>query len=586
VTRRLALALAMALSAVSGVGGTWPAVASAATSPIRHVFVIVLENESASTTFAPGSPAPYLSQTLRSAGAYLPNYHGIGHESNDNYIAMISGQAPNVQNQADCQQFNDFLPGTIGAYGQALGSGCVYPPSVQTIGSQLTAAGFTWRDYNEGMGADPSREAGVCAHPGIGSSDNTQKATAADQYATRHDPFVYFHSIIDDTTLCDTHVVNLNQLPQALGSPAATPNYVFITPDLCDDGHDSPCADGRPGGLAQADRFLRTWVPQITGSPAFRENGLLLVTFDEAATSDTSSCCGEIAGPGSPEPGISGPGGGDVGAVLLSPCIAPGTLSPVPYNHYSMLRSVEDTFGLSHLGYAGLPGESSFGSDVFNRSCGSAPPTASITAPPLLSSVSARARIPVSWSSSTTGGTSLAGYAVRVSDTSVRRPTWRTIAQGTRTTALAFRARLGHTYRFQVRATNLAGQVSAWAGSTSLVPSGARPPKGRFSRGWSVRRVRGAWQGRAISSGRRGATFTLRYAGGAVLLIGERTRRGGIARVTLDGRRRLIHLHAPHRLTRRVIYRAAVSAGAHRLRITVVRGTVALEGFAIASRRG
>ena len=177
--------------------------------PVGHVFVIVLENESASTTFGSGSPAPYLSNTLRTEGAYLPNYYAIGHESNDNYIAMISGQAPSAQNQADCQVYDDLEPGTVGSYGQAEGSGCVYPADVPTIADQLSAAGLTWRDYNESMGADPTREASECGHPGINSVDNTQKATATDEYATRHDPFVYFHSIIDDTALCDSHVVNL-----------------------------------------------------------------------------------------------------------------------------------------------------------------------------------------------------------------------------------------------------------------------------------------------------------------------------------------------------------------------------------------
>ena len=60
------------------------------------MFIIVLENESASTTFGPTSPAPYLSKTLTAQGAYLPNYYGTGHDSNDNYISMISGQAPNA----------------------------------------------------------------------------------------------------------------------------------------------------------------------------------------------------------------------------------------------------------------------------------------------------------------------------------------------------------------------------------------------------------------------------------------------------------------------------------------------------------
>ena len=365
--------------------------AATAQAPIRHVFIIVLENESASTTFGPASPAPYLATTLTAQGAYLPNYYGTGHKSNDNYISMISGQAPNPQNQSDCELFDNVVPGTIGSYGQAEGSGCVYPSPVKTIADQLGAAGFTWRDYNQGMGADPTRETAVCGHPALNSPDNTQSATASDMYATRHNPFVYFHSIIDDTTLCDTHVVNLDQLPQDLSSASRTANYTFITPDLCDDGHDAPCADGEPGGLAQADKFLQTWVPQITASPAFQQDGLLIVTFDEAATSDSSSCCGEIPGPGSPEPGANGPGGGDVGAVLLSPCIAPGTVSQTPYNHYTMLGSVENLFGLPHLGYAGLPGETYFGSDIFNRSCG--PPSIggpgasglAIHAPPLAS---------------------------------------------------------------------------------------------------------------------------------------------------------------------------------------------------------
>jgi hypothetical protein len=396
-----ALALVAALLVLGGLllvaGGRQaraPAPARAATSPsaaatasppappIRHVFVIVLENESASVTFGPDSPAPYLSKTLPAQGAFLPNYYGVGHNSLDNYIAMVSGQAPGFQTQQDCQVFSDFVPGSIGANGQAQGSGCVYPTAVPTIASQLTGAGFTWRDYNEQMGADPAREAAECGHPAVGSRDNTQSATATDMYATRHDPFVYFHSIIDDTTLCDSHVVNLDALPQDLSSAASTANYSFITPDLCSDGHDAPCADGQPGGLAQTDMFLRTWVPKITASPAFRRDGLLIVTFDEASTSDQSSCCGEIAGPNSPAPGGIGPGGGDVGTVLLSPCIAPGTVSKTPYNHYTMLGSVENIFGLSHLGYAQLSGETYFGSDIYNRSCVAAPPVATIHAPP------------------------------------------------------------------------------------------------------------------------------------------------------------------------------------------------------------
>lgn len=350
-----------------------PAAQSVKPPPIHHVFVIVLENESASTTFGPHSPAPYLAKTLTSEGAYLPRYYGTGHESNDNYIAMVSGQAPNPQNQADCQFFTDFTPGTIGTQGQAVGTGCVYPTTVKTIADQLQSARLTWRDYNQSMGADPARETKTCAHPPIGARDNTQSATSKDEYVTRHNPFVYFHSIIDRQAYCNSHVVNLSLLPHDLARSSTTPNYVFITPDVCADGHDATCANSkRPGGFAGIQRFLRTWVPRIRRSPAYlKQNGLLLIIFDEAATSDSRSCCGEIPGPNSPKPGIMGPGGGDTGAVLLSPCIRPGTVSHMPYNHYTMLRSVEDIFRLPHLGYAGLSGERSFGSDVFNRRCGS-----------------------------------------------------------------------------------------------------------------------------------------------------------------------------------------------------------------------
>ena len=567
-----------------GLGGMVTAApASAALPPIGHVFVIVLENESASTTFGPGSPAPYLSGTLRAEGAYLPNYYGIGHESNDNYIAMISGQAPSAQNQADCQFYDDLVPGTIGSYGQAQGAGCIYPADVQTIGDQLTAGGLTWRDYDESMGATPSREASQCGHPGVGSVDNTQKATATDSYATRHNPFVYFHSVIDDTATCDSHVVNLSLLSRDLASAATTPNYAFITPDLCDDGHDAPCADGQPGGLAQADAFLRQWVPQITSSPAFtQQHGLLIVTCD------TTSCCGEIPGPNSPSPGINGPGGGDVGAVLLSPCIAPGTVSSMPYNHYTMLRSVEDIFGLPHLGYAGLPGETSFGSDVFNGSCQSAggsgaappPPVSRVRAPAIASSAASNARIPISWSASEPG----ARFTVQVRDTARRSSSWRTLVAATTRRTLRFAARLGHTYAFRVRAV-VAGAPGAWSRAITIVPSGLHPAGSHYRGVWIVQRVPGAWQGRAMVGAGPGATFSLRYTGGEIAIIGEHGPNNGRIRVTLDGRSRTIDLAARQTRLRRVLFLARPRAGRHHLTIRVLSGVPALEGFAIGSRR-
>jgi phosphatidylinositol-3-phosphatase len=364
VTMLARLLRVVASIACVAVASASPALGAA---PVRHVFVIVLENENASTAFGPGSAAPYLAHTLTGEGAFVPGYYGIGHQSLDNYVAMVSGQAPTVATQADCPDFVDVLPGTPTSDGQVLGQGCVYPTPVQTIGGQLQARGLTWKGYMEDMGNDPARDNGVaCAHPAIGSPDPTQQATATDQYATRHNPFVYFHSIIDDPAGCQARDVPLSRLPADLASIRNTPNLSFITPNLCHDGHDATCADGSPGGLPAADAFLRQWVPQITASPAFRRDGVLAVIFDEAAN-DSSSCCGEQSGPNTPAAGgpMGGSGGGRTGAVLLSPFIAPGTVSAQDYNHYSLLRSVEDAFGVPHLGYAAAPGLRPFGSDIF-----------------------------------------------------------------------------------------------------------------------------------------------------------------------------------------------------------------------------
>jgi hypothetical protein len=339
-----------------------------AAPPIGHAWVIVLENESADTTFGPASPAPYLAHTLTAQGAFVPNYYGTAHNSLPNYIAMVSGQSPTVTTQADCPEYTDVLPGLPASDGQVVGQGCVYPASVQTIAGQLEARHLTWKGYMEDMGQDPVRDNGTaCAHPAIGAPDMTQQASPDDQYATRHNPFVYFHSIIDRPADCTARDVPLTQLQGDLASAKTTPSLSFITPDLCHDGHDATCADGGPGGLPAADEFLKTWVPRITASPAYRKDGLLVIAFDEASTSDSTACCGEQSGPNTPAAGgqSGGPGGGRTGAVLLSPRIAPGTTTTQAYNHYSLLRSLEDSFGLAHLGYAAAPGLRPFGNDVF-----------------------------------------------------------------------------------------------------------------------------------------------------------------------------------------------------------------------------
>jgi len=363
-------AAAVAFSCLVSLGiGCGDSVDRQGTHPL-HVFVIVLENKGFDETFGSQTQAPYLARELTARGQLLRQYHGIGHFSLDNYVAMVSGQGPNAITQDDCLVYLDFvgLP-LLDLDGQAVGQGCVYPPIVKTVVDQLEEKGFTWKGYMEDMGNAVPADRRTCRHPTLNAQDSTQSARVGDQYAARHDPFVYFHSVIDDQARCDEHVVPLDELGADLSDDSTTPNYVFITPNLCNDGHDAPCVDKQPGGLVSADGFLKKWVPIIFASQAFQESGLLAILFDEAEAGgsqpDASACCNQPIGPNTPLAGIFGLGGGRTGAVLISPFITAGTINDTPYNHYAFLRSVEDLFGLAHLGYAARPGLRAFGSDVY-----------------------------------------------------------------------------------------------------------------------------------------------------------------------------------------------------------------------------
>jgi len=365
--RRIWLAASSALGMVGLLAGSGSAVAlggaastGAYVPPVGHVFVINIENSGYDTTWGPGSAAPYLASTLRSQGVLLSNYYGTAHNSQPNYIAQISGQGPNPQMQGDCQIYSSFVGAGTVTPGQAVGDGCVFPATVASLPTQLDARGLSWKGYMEDMGT-------ACRHPAINTADQTQQAKVGDQYAARHDPFVYFGAITGSPE-CAQRVVDLSQLSTDLVSASTTPNLSYITPNLCDDGHDSPCVDGRPGGLASVDAWLQTWVPKILNSPAYQADGELIITADEADSpaSDASACCGEGPGPNTPLPGIVGLGGGRVGALVLSHWTAPNTWSTTPYNHYSLLASLEDVFGLPYLGYAQTAGLNRFGLDVYN----------------------------------------------------------------------------------------------------------------------------------------------------------------------------------------------------------------------------
>ena len=154
-----------------GTGTTGTVAGSGSAAPgglraVRHVWVIELENQGYAQSFGTPSADPYLATTLPRTGALLENYYAIGHSSAANYVAQVSGQAPDIATQIDCPVWIPF-PGHIvaGPYRQVLGEGCVYPAAVPTLGNQLSAAGRGWAAYLQDMGNDPGRDHTVSHGP-------------------------------------------------------------------------------------------------------------------------------------------------------------------------------------------------------------------------------------------------------------------------------------------------------------------------------------------------------------------------------------------------------------------------------------
>jgi hypothetical protein len=308
-----------------------------------HIAVLVLENESASTTFGPGSPATYLNG-LRSQGVFIPSYYGTSHVSLPNYISIVSGQLSNGLTNTDCSSVSLWV--------------CAQTTRLfrngKHLGDQLDAAGLSWKEYADGA---PS----PCFHGPYSTSltdlltpdpfQGHSQTPPAKDYADRHNPFVYFPNVVGNPTRCAAHERPYTELGNDLAADAL-PAFSFITPDTCHDGHDDPCSDGQPGGLVSADAWLGTNVPPLL-SYLQSHNGLLVITFDEGgleAPSGTPSLtdflCLRCASLGI---------GGRTGTVVVGAGLTAGKTATGSYDHYSLLRTIEDSFGISeHLNMANL----------------------------------------------------------------------------------------------------------------------------------------------------------------------------------------------------------------------------------------
>jgi hypothetical protein len=350
---------------------------------VKHVFLIVLGENGYEETFGTTSTAPYLSQTLPEQGELIPNYYAVTKGDLANQIALLSGQGPTLETAANCPVYTDIVPGTASASGQVEGAGCVYPATTATLPGQLVEAKMKWKAYVEDIGAgEAAGKATTCRHPAFGGPDDAQTPVPDDAYVTWRNPFVYFHSVID-LPECAAADVGLDRLTTDLTKKVnkQTPTLSYIVPSACHDGGEAPCEPGQLSGPLASEEFLKAVIPEITSSAAYKENGLIAITSAQArqtgATPDASSCCVSPVYPNLPvaapetEP-ATGPikatgGGGKVGLLLISPFVKPGSVNEtVTYNHYSLLLTIEELFGLEKLGYANELALVPFDGTVFN----------------------------------------------------------------------------------------------------------------------------------------------------------------------------------------------------------------------------
>lgn len=256
-----------------------------------HVFVVVMENLGYSEAMATQSIAA-LAARFASATAW----YATAHPSLPNYLALTSGSTWGVT--SDCVECFVDQP---------------------DLGAQLSSAGLSWDAYMEGIPAP-------CF-----------LADGGDGYAAKHDPFRYYVAVRRSPALC-SHIRPFSELPPLLAGPAVSvPRFVWVTPDLCHDGHDcSPAAAGA---------WLTGFVDEVTASSAWRDGGALFVTWDEGDGGDAATLLPS---------GVVAPccGGGHVLTLVVAQGLLAGKRVGTPYDHYSLLATIEDAFGLPLLGAA------------------------------------------------------------------------------------------------------------------------------------------------------------------------------------------------------------------------------------------
>jgi len=258
------------------------------------VFTIILENNNYADIIGNMAGAPYINSIASKYGLATMYYDSGSHPSLPNYLYMASGDTQ-YPGGVDCDptQLCDFVT--------------QFPVDKDNLGNQLQTHGVAWRSYQESM-VTPC------------------KLSASGNYAPKHDPFLYFTDIQKGANnLCAQTNVDYGSFAADLA--AGTYRYMWITPNLLDDGH-NPTNDPAQG-LKQADTWLSTELPKILASPTYQAGGVVFITWDEAED-----------------------GTGHIPMIVISPRGKPSYQATAKYDHASFLATVEDIFGFPRLGKA------------------------------------------------------------------------------------------------------------------------------------------------------------------------------------------------------------------------------------------
>ncbi len=285
--RRRLLMGSATLAAASLIHPDIGACARPSTPTFSHVYLVLEENHGYGSVIGSGA-MPYLN-SLASQCGLATQYYANTHPSIGNYFMLTTGQI--ITNDDD-------FKGLVTA---------------DNIARQLTAAGRTWKCYAESL-------------PYVGYLGDD-----AYPYVKSHNPFAYLSDVVNNAAQAG-NIIPFSQFASDVAS-RATPNYSFIVPNVLDDAHD--------GTLARADGWLQANIAPLISSAFFREDGLLIIIFDEAERSDVKL------------------GGGHIVWVVVSAKAKPSYRSNTVYQHQSTLR-----FTIAALGLTGFPGAAGSAPDM------------------------------------------------------------------------------------------------------------------------------------------------------------------------------------------------------------------------------